>query len=165
MSEPTNWPGAVCPRKKSNLTDQSRGPNWQKRYLISGFLLFLLGLIAGFLPAIAENPRMALSAHMQGLLNGIFLICSGLALPHIKLSARLNRVAFMALIYGTYANFLATVLAAIWNTGLLLDIHGNQTGTHTLHDIIVAILLMTLAINMIIGVSIFLWGLIRRTNR
>ena len=48
------------------------------RLLFLGMLLFLIGLVfALFIPMMA-NPRMGLSAHLEGVLNGLFLLILGL---------------------------------------------------------------------------------------
>jgi (hydroxyamino)benzene mutase len=38
--------------------------------------LFLLGLLIGFAKGQVINPRMALAAHLEGLMSGTFLIAS-----------------------------------------------------------------------------------------
>ena len=43
-----------------------------------GLILFLLGLITGLLIPVLENPRMGLSSHLEGTLNGMLLILFGL---------------------------------------------------------------------------------------
>jgi hydroxylaminobenzene mutase len=52
----------------------------QKRRLMwHGMLLFLLGLITGLLEQRFTNVRMGLSAHLEGVMNGILLLRS---VPH-----------------------------------------------------------------------------------
>lgn len=102
-----------------NITDQT------PRYLIAaGVTLFLLGLITGFaIPALA-NPRMGLSGHLEGVMNGTFLIAIGAVWSKMTLSALLQRVTFWLLIYGTYANWLFVNLAAMFGTGEMTPIAG-----------------------------------------
>ena len=45
--------------------------------LIFGAGLFLLGLVTGFVGPLLANPRMGLSSHLEGLMNGTFLIAIG----------------------------------------------------------------------------------------
>jgi len=44
-----------------------------------GMLLFLLGLITGLLEQRFANVRMGLSAHLEGVMNGILLLALGAA--------------------------------------------------------------------------------------
>jgi (hydroxyamino)benzene mutase len=41
-------------------------------------LLFSLGLVTGLLAPKLANPRMGLSSHLEGLMNGMFLVLLGL---------------------------------------------------------------------------------------
>ena len=47
-----------------------------------------LGLVSGFAVPAFRNPRMGLSAHLEGLMNGIYLGVLGLAWHRFSLSAR-----------------------------------------------------------------------------
>jgi hypothetical protein len=49
----------------------------QRRLIWHGMFLFLLGLLIGFVEGQVSNPRMALAAHLEGLMNGTFLIALG----------------------------------------------------------------------------------------
>jgi (hydroxyamino)benzene mutase len=52
----------------------------QKRRLMwHGMLLFLFGLITGLLEQRFTNVRMGLSAHLEGVMNGILLLALGAA--------------------------------------------------------------------------------------
>ncbi|WP_131782738.1 hypothetical protein [Legionella gresilensis] len=54
-----------------------------------GILLFLLGLITGFIIPLMKNPRMGLTSHLEGIQNGIFLLLIGLIWDRFWLSKRL----------------------------------------------------------------------------
>jgi len=43
-----------------------------------GILLFLFGLLVAFFIPVMVNPRMGLSAHLEGTMNGMFLVILGL---------------------------------------------------------------------------------------
>jgi hydroxylaminobenzene mutase len=82
-----------------------------------GLILFLLGLVTGLAIPALKNPRMGLASHLQGMTNGPFLIVIGLLWPHLNLAHIWQVVTVALLTYGTYANWLATQLAAIWGAG------------------------------------------------
>jgi hydroxylaminobenzene mutase len=82
-----------------------------------GLILFLLGLVTGLANRAVKNPRMGLASHLQGMTNGPFLIVIGLLWPHLNLAHIWQIVTVALLAYGTYANWLATQLAAIWGAG------------------------------------------------
>ena len=83
------------------------------RLLFHGFLLFFLGLLTGLVAYNLENPRMGVSAHVEAILNGVFLVALGLAWPRLKLTPRLLVVCFWAALVGAYANWLVPMFSAI----------------------------------------------------
>lgn len=50
--------------------------DYGRRLLWHGLFLFLLGLLTGLVVPMFQNPRMGLSAHLEGVMNGIFLAVS-----------------------------------------------------------------------------------------
>ncbi|VBA36812.1 Hydroxylaminobenzene mutase HabA [Mycobacterium innocens] len=60
---------------------------------------------------------MALSSHLEGVLNGMFLALLGLQWPHLNLSHAWQVVTVVLLVYAGYANWLARLLAAAWGAG------------------------------------------------
>ena len=49
--------------------------------------LFLLGLLVGFVEQEFTNPRMGLAAHLEGVMNGTFLVALGAIWKEIRVSA------------------------------------------------------------------------------
>ena len=47
---------------------------FSRKLKMLGMFLFLLGLITGFASANLKNTRMGLAAHLEGVMNGTFLI-------------------------------------------------------------------------------------------
>ena len=84
----------------------------RRRLLRHGLVLFLVGLVTGLAVPAFRNPRMALSGHLEALLNGMFLMIVGLAWVELKLSARAQRVIPPVLLVGTYGNFALTLAGA-----------------------------------------------------
>ncbi len=82
-----------------------------------GILLFLIGLLTGFVIPKLGNPRMGLASHLEGLMNGLFLVVLGLVWQRLALSETWLIIVFWLAIYGSFANWLATLLAAIWKAG------------------------------------------------
>ena len=64
-----------------------------RRLLRYGIVLFLLGLATGRLVESVPLPRMGLSSHLQGVMNGTFLVVLGLVWPQLRLYALLLRAA------------------------------------------------------------------------
>jgi len=135
------------------MQDQAR------RLLWHGVLLFLLGLITGLAIPIINNHRMALSAHLEALLNGILLLVFGCLWPQLRLTQRAARAAFSLALYGAYANWFFTLLGAILGTKALTPQAGAGFNASALSEIVVGIGLVTLATAMVVVSVILLTGL------
>ena len=87
-----------------------------------GMALFLLGLLTGLVQQALRNPRMGLAAHLEGVMNGTFLLALAAAWPKLRLSDRLSALAYRTVLVGTYGNWAATMLAALLGTSAMTPI-------------------------------------------
>ena len=125
-----------------------------------GLVLFLLGLLTGFAVPAVKNPRMALSSHLEAVLNGMFLVLLGLLWPHLHLPNAWGVTAVALIVYSAFANWVATLLAAIWGAGRkLAPIAAGNHETSTTKEGVVSFLLVSLAVAVIVGVVIVIAGL------
>jgi hydroxylaminobenzene mutase len=83
------------------------------RLLFNGFLLFSLGLVTGLAAYGLENPRMGVSAHLEGILNGVFLVGLGLSWGRLTLPPGLRSLCFWAALVGAYANWAIPTFSAV----------------------------------------------------
>jgi hydroxylaminobenzene mutase len=139
----------------------TRIKKWQSdRLLFLGVLLFLFGLLIGLVIPIMINPRMGLSAHLEGTMNGMFLIILGLLWNKLELNDKWLTPAFWLTLYGSFANFVAVAIAAITGAGKLMPIAGGKEGT-SIQEGIISFLLTSLALAMILVCVIVLAGLLK----
>lgn len=132
----------------------------QKVLFTLGLVLFLLGLFTGFAVPALKNPRMALSSHLEAVLNGMFLVLLGLLWPHIHLPAAWGVTAVVLIVYSAYTNWLATLLAAAWGAGRrLAPIAAGDHEAAAAKERIVSFLLVSLAVAIVVGVGIVIVGL------
>lgn len=130
-----------------------------RRLKFLGMFLFLLGLITGLALMNFTNPRMALSAHLEGIMNGLFLIAAGFLWNELNLSPGLLKAAYWLLLYGTFANWSFTFLSALLGTSKITPIAGaGHAGTAIQEDILTAGF-TSVGITMVIAVCILLYGL------
>ncbi|MDT9694151.1 hypothetical protein Q5762_38640, partial [Streptomyces sp. P9(2023)] len=85
----------------------------KRRLLWHGAALFLVGLLTGLAEQHFTNVRMGLAAHLEGVMNGTFLLAVGAIWNEVWLSARTKAVAYWALLVGTYGNWIVTTSAAV----------------------------------------------------
>jgi len=139
------------------------GNDKTRRLMWHGIFLFLLGLLTGLAVPALTNPRMGVSAHLEGVLNGIFLIILGLLWRELRLTPRAATATFRIALYGTYANWAATLLAAILGTSRLTPQAGAGHSATQWQEAIVAFGQGSLVVAMLICCGFVLSGL--STNR
>ena len=124
-----------------------------------GMLLFLLGLVTGFVEQRFTNVRMGLAAHLEGVMNGIFLLALGAVWNEVRLSAAAKATAYWTALYGTYVNWLVTTLAAIFGTAALSPITGVGHSGQPWQEIIVTVGFVSVGLVIVACSLLVLWGL------
>jgi hydroxylaminobenzene mutase len=131
-----------------------------RRQLIwHGMFLFLLGLLTGFVEPQFTNPRMGLAAHLEGVMNGIFLIALGAVWTEVRLSPRSQVAAYWGLLYGTYANWAVTTLAAILGTAALSPISAAGHSAQPWQEGVITFGFISVGLVIIASSLLVLWGL------
>ena len=128
----------------------------------TGLALFLLGLFTGFAVPAMKNPRMGVASHMEAHMNGLFLIVLGLLWPYVNLSQTWETVTVALLVYGTWANWFATLLSGFWGDGgRMMPIAAPDQFGSDAKEAFIKFLLISLSIADVIGVGLVLWGVLR----
>jgi hydroxylaminobenzene mutase len=136
-----------------------------RRLMWHGMLLFLIGLITGLLETRFTNIRMALAAHLEGVMNGTFLVALGAIWAQLRLSPGLERAAFCGALYGAYGNCAITTLAAILGTGALSPITAAGRQAPPWQEQLVTIGFASVGLVIIATSLLVLWGLRRSAAR
>lgn len=129
-----------------------------------GVFLFFLGLIVGLIVPAFANPRMGVSSHIEGVLNGIFLVVLGLIWQKVDLSDKWLKITFWLAVYGTYANWFGILIAAIFNAGKMIGVVANGQEGPAIAEGIVTFSLVTLSVAMLIICVTILIGLKRNSK-
>jgi (hydroxyamino)benzene mutase len=145
---------------KNELQSKKQASN----LLFAGFLLFLLGLITGLIVPVFASPRLAVSGHIEGVLNGIFLIVLGLVWHKLALSGGALKTTYWLVLYGTFANWFAMLFAAVTKAGKMLGVMAGGTEGPAAAEAVVSFLLITLSVAMVIISVMVLVGLKRGTQ-
>jgi hydroxylaminobenzene mutase len=126
--------------------------------------LFFLGLLTGLAETSFANIRMALAAHLEGVMNGIFLLALGVVWPELRLTARTRTIAYLSVLYGTYANWACTAIAAALGTGALSPVTAPGLKAAGWQEGLVKFGFISVGIAMIGASVVILWGLRRRAT-
>jgi hydroxylaminobenzene mutase len=141
------------------MADESRS----RVFLALGASLFLLGLLTGALVPMVRNPRIGLSAHLEGVMNGTFLMVLGAIWHRVNLSSSLSRLCFWLLLYGTFANWLFVLLGGVFGAGGMMPIAGGGMTGQPWQEMVVGAGLLSLSAAMVVGCGLLTWGLFRRS--
>jgi (hydroxyamino)benzene mutase len=136
-----------------------------RRLKMLGMLLFLFGLLTGFVMSIFKNPRMGLAAHLEGIMNGVFLVIAGIIWHELKISPLLKRITFITLLYGTYANWLTTIFSAFYGTSNMTPIAGKGFVGENIEEKLVSVGFASVALAMVFSLAIIIYGLRGRKNQ
>ncbi len=129
------------------------------RLLQLGILLLLFGLLTGFAVPMLANPRMGLSSHLEGVMNGMLLVLLGLLVPRLTLPRSTLRTLFWLAVYGSFANWTATLLAAYWGAGASMPIAAAAHQGSPVQEMTINFLLFSLSLAMVGVCVLVLWGL------
>jgi hydroxylaminobenzene mutase len=127
--------------------------------LRAGFLLVLLALLGGTVIPKFTNPRLAVSAHVTGLLNGLLLVALGLCWSALVLSPPRGRLIRALFLYGAYANWAVSLLGAAWSTKRLTPVAGAGYEATPWQETVVQIGLLSLVLAMLVGTALVVWAL------
>ena len=129
-----------------------------------GALLFFLGLLSGFAIPAMTNQRMGLSGHLEGVMNGTFLIVIGLAWSRFHLAPMYQAITYWSLIYGTFANWLFVTLAAMFGTKAMTPIAGSGHEGLPWQETLVTVGLFSVGIAMVVACGLLVWGFFRKSE-
>ncbi|HXH37260.1 MAG TPA: hydrogenase [Thermoanaerobaculia bacterium] len=135
----------------------------KRRLLWHGMFLFLLGLLTGFVEQKFTNVRMGLAAHLEGVMNGTFLVALGAVWTEVRLAPRVKVFAYWTLLYGAYANWTVTALAAILGTAALSPISAAGHSAQPWQEGVITGGFVSVGIATVASSVMVLWGLRRTT--
>jgi len=133
--------------------------NYRRRLLWHGIVLFLIGLLTRLVEQHFANIRMALAAHLEGVMNGTFLVAVGAIWSDVWLSSRASAVAYWMLLGGTYGDWAVTTIAAILGTAALSPITGAGHGAAQWQEGLVTVGFVMIGLSIILASVLLLWGL------
>ena len=130
-----------------------------RRLMWHGMFLFLIGLLTGFAETHFANVRMGLAAHLEGVMNGTFLVALGAVWNEVRLAPRAKAIAYWTALYGTYVNWFITTLAAVFGTGALSPVTAAGRSAPAWQEKLVTVGFLTVGLSIIAASLLALWGL------
>ncbi len=91
--------------------------NEARQILFHGGLMTVLSLLSGFTAYFSLAPRIALSSHTVGLMQGAMLIAIAGAWHLLNTSPKYLKIIKYTLLVGFYTNWISLQLSALWSAG------------------------------------------------
>ncbi|MGE5220311.1 MAG: hydrogenase [Chloroflexota bacterium] len=127
-----------------------------------GVGLLLVAVLVGLAIPHFTTPRLALSAHLIGVLQGILLLVLGLLWYRLSLTRMQFSLAFWLAVYQAVAAFLSNLLAAAWGAGnSIIPMAAGAAHGSTAQEAIIVIGLRSAGAALIAALLLVLWGLSR----
>jgi (hydroxyamino)benzene mutase len=106
---------------------------------------------------------MGVAAHLEGVMNGTFMVAIGAIWNHFHVTSRVKKVVFYSIFIGSYFNWFGVLLAALWGAGAsIAPVAGGGFTAAPWQESIVGILLPVSGVAEILCVLIIMWGLRRK---
>jgi hydroxylaminobenzene mutase len=133
-----------------------------KQLVWHGVILALLGSLTGFAPMIVRNPRMGLAAHLGGVMSALLLLALGAVWSAVRLSSGKERLAVWLLLWAAYGNWAITLLASMTGAREFAPMAGAGYGAGVIVEKGTLLLITTVALSTLVGLSLVLSGLGKR---
>lgn len=131
----------------------------QQRLMRAGAWLFTAGLVTGVWAAavltetvVVAVPRLALAAHLNGLLGGLWLIAVAVTLDRLRYGLTGRRRLALIVLVATWANWLITLVASA------LGVRGLAYSGDTRNNAIALLLQVFVVLPSLAGALAWAWG-------
>jgi hydroxylaminobenzene mutase len=131
----------------------------QHRVARAGAWLFAVGLVTGIWVAVVLTgkvvvpiPRLALAAHLNGILGGLWLIAVAATLDRMRYGLAGRRRLALVVMVATWANWLITLVASV------LGVRGLEYTTDARNNAIAVLLELFVVAPSLLGAVAWAWG-------
>ena len=125
----------------------------------AGFVLLCFALATGFVIPSFTNPKMALAAHVTGVLNALLLVTVGFVWHLLVLSPRLERLTRYLFLGATYANWGGSCLAAAWGTSRMTPLSSAGHSAVAWKETVVQLVQVSVALSVLTGAILVVYAL------
>ena len=92
-------------------------------------------------------------------MNGTILVALGAICTAVRLPPAVKTTAFWSALYGTYANWLVTTLAAVFGTAAFSPISAGGLSAKPWKESLVTVGFLSVSVAIIVSTVLVLWGL------
>ena len=130
-----------------------------ERLVRHGIFLSVLGVVSGFAPMFVLNARMALAAHVGGIMNALLLLGLGAVWSLVRLPPARERLVTRLLVWGAYGNWASTLVASITGAREFAPLAGAGYGASVTVEKITLVVITVAALATLTGLGVVISGL------
>jgi hydroxylaminobenzene mutase len=138
----------------------------RRRLAAAGATLFAVGMVTGLWSAAALTnkvqvgmPRLALAAHLNGLLGGLWLVAVAWTFDFLHYDAKGLRRLALVVALAAWSNWLVTLIASFFGVNGLA-----YTGQRA-NDVVAFLLQTLVVVPTLIGAGLWAWGFKMKDER
>jgi hydroxylaminobenzene mutase len=131
----------------------------RRRLAASGAILFAIGMLTGIWSAAAITgkvtvgmPRLALAAHLNGLLGGLWLVAVAWTFEFLSYDVKGLRRLALAVAIPAWANWLVTLVASFFG------VNGLEYTASRANNVVAFLLQTLVVIPTLVGAGLWAWG-------
>ena len=135
----------------------------RKRLAQAGAWLFAVGMVTGIWVAVVMTekvkvpiPRLALAAHLNAILGGLWLIAVAWSLEFLRYGEKGRRRLALGIAIPAWANWLITLIASV------LGVRGLEYTSDPANNVIAALLEVFVVLPSLVGAVAWAWGFSER---
>lgn len=141
--------------------------DWRSRHSTQlirvGMALLLVALVVGLFVQQFAVPRLGLSVHLLGIMQGMLLTVLGVVWPRLALGRTGSRVGVGLAVYGCVIAWTANVLAATQGGSAMLPLASGAARSGPAPEMIITLGLRSAAMALVAATVVTLWGLRKDT--
>ncbi|MDX6695062.1 MAG: (hydroxyamino)benzene mutase [Blastocatellia bacterium] len=138
----------------------------RRRLAAAGAMLFAVGMVTGLWSAAALTnkvqvgmPRLALAAHLNGLLGGLWLVAVAWTFDFLHYDAKGLRRLALVVALAAWSNWLVTLIASFFG------VNGLEYTGRRANDVVAFLLQTLVVIPTLIGAGLWAWGFKMKDER
>lgn len=137
----------------------------QKRLAMAGAILFLIGMVTGIVAAAALTgkvhagiPHLALAAHLNALLGGLWMIAVAWTFEFLRYDEKGLRRLAIGVSIPAWSNWIVTLIAAF------LGVRGLEYTSEKANNVIAVFLQLLVVVPTLIACAFWVWGFRAKKN-
>jgi hydroxylaminobenzene mutase len=136
---------------------------YAQRMMFHGIVVFMFGLLTGFFlySGAMVNPQIGVITHLEGVLNGLFLVTLGVIWQRMSLTDRQQWRLMVLALACVYINYFQALWGAVMGRSRATTLFPADRVPFPLEKTVLDVVLLSMSVGFIVVCLMTLWGLHR----